>query len=446
MARTILGKIADQNNNPISGARVEAYDEDVGNDDLMGIAYTDNSGNYTIVYRDGHWDDAPHDWTVWRPDIYIRVFLSEDGEWFEAYPRSRVYEDWKLRKDLTINLHVDDQRRLIEGRLVHKNGTPARNFTVRAMDQDDFNKNDFMGETKTDADGRYRIRYRGGHWDDAPHWITTWRPDIYVVAFIAARDGLLSRCFKSNVHEDWKLRDKLTVNGQLEDDEWVGQNTRFDPVNNGWPFDNRTFVVCAAPTCKEEHWLSPIFRNFLRFDWALCGGMSLSAVRRFNRSQQPEAFSPRVKEELVRCQLATLLPDPPHPGHWYTFIEWQARPDYPHTLALHTIGHMTMLEWPKLRNHIDRGEPRVIGLIRVGPTNDPAATSGNHQVLAIGYRLNKLTNEVELKVYDPNYHHKTSIIHFNMELQRNQINGTQKTPGESDERVRGFFLLDVPHN
>jgi hypothetical protein len=412
----------------------------------VGIAGVHKKGSCTIQYRDGHWDSAPHEWTIWRPDIYIRVFLSEDGEWFEAYPKSRVFNDWKLHDDLTINLSVDDQRRLIEGRLVHKNGTPARNLTVRAMDQDGLDKNDFMGETMTDNDGRYKIRYRSGHWDPAPHSITTWRPDIYIVAFIEARDRLLSRCFRSNVHEDWKLRDKLTVNGQVENNEWVEQMTRFDPVRNGWPFDNKGVIVCAAPTCKEEHTLSPIFREFRIFNWALCGGMSLSAVRRFNRGQQPEAFSPKVKEELVRCQLDTLLPNPPHPGYWYTFIEWQARPDYPHTTALHTIGYMTTQEWPKLKTHLDRGEPRVIGLIRVGPTNNPADVSDNHQVVAIGYRLNKLTNEVEIKVYDPNHHHKTSTIHFNMELQRNQINSTQKTPGDPDERVRGFFLLDVPHN
>lgn len=446
MARTIRGKITDQQNNPISGVQVKAYDEDPGHDELMGIDYTDNNGDYTIRYRGGHWDNAPHAWTTQRPDIYIRVFLSEDGEWFEAYPRSRVFNNWKLSKDLTINLRVDDKRRLIEGQLVHKKGTPARNLTVRAMDQDDLNKNDFMGETKTDTNGRYSIRYRGGHWDTAPHWVTTWRPDIYVVAFVKARDGLLSRCFKSNVHEDWKLRNKLTVNGKVENDEWVEQNTRFDPVHNGWPFDNKRFVVCATPTCVEEHALSPIFRKFLCFNWALCGGMSLSAVRRFNQGQQPEEFSQSVKEELVRCQLDTLLPDPPHPGHWYTFIEWQARPDYPHTMALHPIGYMTMQEWPKLRTYLDRGEPRVIGLIRVGPTNNPADTLDNHQVLAIGYRLNKLTNEVELRVYDPNYHHKTSIIHFNAGLERNQINAIQKTPGRRNKRVRGFFVLDVPHN
>jgi hypothetical protein len=223
-------------------------------------------------------------------------------------------------------------------------------------------------------------------------------------------------------------------------DEYIEKMTSFDPAIHGWPFKNEPRKVCAAPTCKDEH-IGKVFKKILRFKWALCGGMSLGAARRFNRGIPVEPFSPKLKEELVRYQMDSVVSS----GAWWTFLEWQARPDFPHTIALHTIGKSTKDEWPKLKRYLDRGSPRVIGLIRVGPTNNPGKVSDNHQVLAIGYRWNAFTNEIEIKVYDPNHPNKTSTIYWNNKLSKNQINAIQKTPEYGSNKVRGFFVVDVNH-
>ncbi len=115
--RTIRGRITDKNGNPVQNARVRAYDNDwPDSDDLMGTAYTDGNGNYTIHYEGGHWDPAPHSITIWRPDIFIKVAVRvsgrcDDGEWnaganWERIGESREYPNHRLSQDLTINLQA----------------------------------------------------------------------------------------------------------------------------------------------------------------------------------------------------------------------------------------------------------------------------------------------------------------------------------------------------
>jgi hypothetical protein len=88
VVRSVFGYITDKNDNPAAGVRVKAFDNDTwpNPDDLMGITMTNSNGYYEIHYAGGHWDSAPHWWTIWRPDIFIRVSAPvngrcEDGEW-----------------------------------------------------------------------------------------------------------------------------------------------------------------------------------------------------------------------------------------------------------------------------------------------------------------------------------------------------------------------------
>ncbi len=90
-----------------------------------------------------------------------------------------------------------------------------------------------------------------------------------------------------------------TARGQVG---WVMRATWFDPDTHGWSFQNDAFKVCAAPTCQGENGMGDV----LTFRWALCGGMSLSALRRFMEGRSVEDFSASVKEELVRAQIETV--------------------------------------------------------------------------------------------------------------------------------------------
>lgn len=71
--------------------------------------------------------------------------------------------------------------RTVYGTITDKNGNPARNLRVRAMDSDTWpNPDDRMGDAMTDSNGYYEIHYEGKHWDAFPHRWTRWRPDIYI--------------------------------------------------------------------------------------------------------------------------------------------------------------------------------------------------------------------------------------------------------------------------
>jgi len=114
--RTVKGIITDKNGNPAANVRVKAFDDDAwpNPDDLMGQTMTDSAGYYEIHYEGKHWDTAAHWWTIWRPDIFIRVSARvegwcDGGQW-EASQNwvhlkdSGVNENHRLRDDLTINL------------------------------------------------------------------------------------------------------------------------------------------------------------------------------------------------------------------------------------------------------------------------------------------------------------------------------------------------------
>lgn len=103
VARTILGTVKN-GSVAVPGALIKAWDEDtVDPDDYMGEATTNGAGAYSIGYAGGHWDTAPHAWTVWRPDIYVTASVkAANGQWVRI-GRSATKSDHKLAQDLTVN-------------------------------------------------------------------------------------------------------------------------------------------------------------------------------------------------------------------------------------------------------------------------------------------------------------------------------------------------------
>gem|GEM_PF-6084803 len=117
--RTITGRITNKNNEPISGARVRAYDYDLlSANDLMGETQTDYNGYYTINYESKHWDTKWPFSTTWRPNIFIKISIKvhgrcDDGEWiataeWKNIGESSVHSNQRLSNDLTINFKADD--------------------------------------------------------------------------------------------------------------------------------------------------------------------------------------------------------------------------------------------------------------------------------------------------------------------------------------------------
>jgi hypothetical protein len=314
--------------------------------------------------------------------------------------------------------------RTIFGQIKDSSGAPVAGLTVKAWDDDvDFGAkkdDDFMGQATTDAQGNYKIEYREGPWDPAPHNITTWRPDIYVVAFAASATKDLVKLQRSKTHKDHPLRDDLRINLVVPKAEVLTKRTAFDPAVHGFPFEN--------------------LKTHTDSRWGACGGMCLVALRHFRNGRPIQTEStPQVRDAITRAQKETVLP-----GHWAKFIEWQGKPTLPHTSSPHTIGYSTKGEWPELLKKIDAGTPVILGVIRVQSAIVDDVEK-NHQVLAIGYSYDTRTKDAEIYAYDPNYPKVTSTIRLNLGLPDNVIKARQATPCGDNQTcpgvVRGFFLI-----
>lgn len=113
----VKGRITDKNGRPASGVRVKVMDDDDPSAEEMASGFTDTNGNYQLRYEGKHWDASPsHAWTIWRPDIFIRVSAAvkgwcDDGEWDSTrrwlhLGDSGVTSNHPLRDDLTKNLRL----------------------------------------------------------------------------------------------------------------------------------------------------------------------------------------------------------------------------------------------------------------------------------------------------------------------------------------------------
>ena len=339
-----------------------------------------------------------------------------------------------------------DASRTVLGKITDASNRPVRGLLVKAWDSDSTSDNDFMGQAYTDSNGNYRIPYSSGHWDPAPHRIVKWRPDIFIKVLVYA-DGHWIKTRQSGVTSNHPHRNNLTINLSVPNNTTTRRFTQFNPLFHALPFPNRTVTVCGLPSCKGEHSSLSFLKDILTFEWALCGGMSLTALEDFRAGRKPAAFSPAMKERLVTNQVRTLTAT-----IWAKFLEWQAKPTLPHATSPHTIGFSTEGEWPRVRQAIDAGAPVILGLIR-----NQNATGGdaskNHQSLAVGYAENSLTTKVVIYLYDPKYcpiavgddcdsaaNHSTCTFYTG--IPQNQIKATFRDPdGNVVPRARGFFVI-----
>lgn len=142
----------------------------------------------------------------------------------------------------------------------------------------------------------------------------------------------------------------------------------------------------------------------------LCGGMAWTArdlwaagVAAPPDDSPPVNGSPRFRS-IVRRQVRSL--------DWLRvplrYFDLQAfRPDPPTGLARllrrepPRVGSV-LREWPLVRASIDRGEPCVVGLVRVSGLS-PTTLTQNHQVLAWAYEAADDGGVFTIRVYDPNH-------------------------------------------
>jgi hypothetical protein len=335
--------------------------------------------------------------------------------------------------------------RTVYGSITGKAG-PLSKMQLEAWDSDP-DGDDFMGRTTTDASGAYRIEYAGGHWDTAPHEITTWRPDIYVKALTKTKNGRPVEAGRSKVYENQRLDADLKINLKLDDGGPVARATPFKAEAHGLPFAN-----------------SFSFKVGWEFDGlGFCGGMCAYARNRFIKKATipsnmgvPKQDSADYVEILVR-QIATLYSVPlqellsvkgvlsllkqPHTVFRSIVddvLSWQKAPDEGHWYREHSVGHRTREQWPALKDRLDKGNPTILVLITQEGFN-PALLGRNHQVLATGYSYNAFNKDLFVDVYDPNVGRQTERIYLNLGLPDSKLDCEYSNPRGFD-RVRGFFI------
>ncbi len=202
--RTITGRVTNQADNPVEGARVRAWDADVNPDDRMGWDITDANGNYRITYRGGHWDPAPHWNTVWRPDIYMTVALKVNGKWRRVH-KGRKKKNHKHKVDLVRNIKIKDVPKVFGTvRSAENNNAPVPGASVELYDFDLTSGNDFMGSAVTDGEGKYEVLYARKKWDS-----TNDNPDVQGKVFVGGAKQLTGRTVTADMDEP--LQYDLTI-------------------------------------------------------------------------------------------------------------------------------------------------------------------------------------------------------------------------------------------
>ena len=98
------------------------------------------------------------------------------------------------------------------------------------------------------------------------------------------------------------------VTAAAAQDEGSVRRTAFITNVQGWQFENAGFRLCETAECVVEHGGAVIPAQFVSvtYPWALCGGMSLSALRRFREARPVEELSYDVKVELRNAQVETV--------------------------------------------------------------------------------------------------------------------------------------------
>jgi hypothetical protein len=317
---------------------------------------------------------------------------------------------------------------LIKGTIKNsKTNAGISGLKIQAYDDDDWSPNDdYMGQSYTDLNGKYKIDYKNKKWDTDIYVSESWRPDIYIKILIKNYRNKWVKMWKSDVKSDHKMSIDLFINKTLTIENEKIKNTDFNPQVHGFKFHN-----------QFSGSVSLFGISLGEFKMGFCGGMCGGALNRFkNNIEIPNNTEPPVEGsdlfgELYSRQLISLN------GIIDNIVYWQNLPDESHTYLPHSVGYRTRDEWWKLKEEIDAGKPTPIVVItKEGVTADYFE---NHQVLAIGYKFNPNTKDVWIYVYDPNHPNSTQIIYMSYGLPKCKLDATYSSsiPGN---RIRGFFI------
>jgi len=202
--------------------------------------------------------------------------------------------------------------------------------------------------------------------------------------------------------------------------------TRFTPQAAGLKFTNHfsfpSFLKFIADLLRK----SPLHLSDVVY--GLCGGMVFTALDYFYANKpvpnftDPEKIGIALYFYLLKRQFNSLSLDV-----LQKVFAWMLLDDATVTKSV------VVTEIPTLRSSLDQQNPVPLVLIRGKGVSDP---THNHQVLAVGYRLDEDNQVLTIDLYDPNHPGEQPNLSMNLSNPDQGIALAQS----SQEALRGFFV------
>jgi hypothetical protein len=203
-------------------------------------------------------------------------------------------------------------------------------------------------------------------------------------------------------------------------------STNFDPKVHGFRFVNNF----DFPNLFNMGLAFPGFRAIGEIVYGLCGGMCCAALDYYLDGKpvpvesNVDSISLKLFRYLWMRQLNTLTT---------SVLEKLLAWSFQDTRALHKKTAQD--EVPAIMQSINSGAPCVLVLVR---SKGPLKMTENHQVLAIGYKLDPDTKDLSIQLYDPNYPGTNPELTMNLTRPSSGIK-LAETTGDS---LRGFFKIE----
>ncbi|GAP10227.1 hypothetical protein BECAL_01390 [Bellilinea caldifistulae] len=169
--------------------------------------------------------------------------------------------------------------------------------------------------------------------------------------------------------------------------------------------------------------------NLNEITFGLCGGMCFAALDYFHANQLPPPFqTPQEIDPQLFGFLCDRQLDSLKVFTVLKFMEWMIIDEK------QIVTRIKRYEIPKMKRLLQKGEPAVLGLVRVRGVQSPTQ---NHQVLATGYELDPAFEQISISLYDPNHPHLNPVIRFFMGKNATAPLFIQST----GEPLFGFFVI-----
>ncbi|MEI6268261.1 MAG: neuraminidase-like domain-containing protein [Methylococcaceae bacterium] len=146
----VHGHITYRSGQPAAYVQVRVYDRDVASETLLGETTTDGDGHYTLSYAESQFRRTSAE--RGGPELLLRIF-SQD-----SMPLGQSKMLRNSPADTTLDAQISTEMFRVFGRVAKQDGSSGAGLKVVAVDRD-LRKEEALGTTVTDAQGRYEIFY-----------------------------------------------------------------------------------------------------------------------------------------------------------------------------------------------------------------------------------------------------------------------------------------------